>query len=174
MAKFIKPEAWDKARALFEAGKSLRDIEQQTKIPKGTIEYRAKKEDWQKGCLGQLITDKSSVDAKFQSLNQTQKTVVLNEVERLNKLKEFFSDKAIEVSNVALKSLERNPSTKAAFETMQTLEKGMKVSGVVPFYPNQKKASENNNENLDPLLAAREYYGLSDALHDAAKIIENT
>lgn len=166
MAKFIKPDSWDKARALFEAGKSLRDIEQQTKIPKGTIEYRAKKENWQKGFLGQLIVDKSTVDAQFQSLNQTQKTVVLNEVERLNKLKDFFSDKAIDVSNVALKSLERNPSTKAAFETMQTLEKGMKVSGVVPYYSNQAntKNDVNQNDKLDPLFAT--------ALKRAVEIIE--
>lgn len=50
-------EQWDKAKALFEADKSLRDIEKATGLDNSNIAKKAKAENWQRGVLPRLIHD---------------------------------------------------------------------------------------------------------------------
>ena len=56
MAK-ITLEDWNKAKMLFEAGKSLSAINLETGIDRALISKRAKKDEWVKGKTQQLILD---------------------------------------------------------------------------------------------------------------------
>lgn len=47
----ISQDKWDKAKALFEQGLSLSQIEDETEINKTSISKKAKQEEWQKGVL---------------------------------------------------------------------------------------------------------------------------
>lgn len=47
----IDKEIWNKAKALFEQGLSLSQIELETNINKTSISKQAKKENWEKGVL---------------------------------------------------------------------------------------------------------------------------
>ena len=81
MAKATQAQ-WDKAKALFEAGKSLREIELATGISKDSIGREAKKSEWQRGELRQLIQDSVRVSEGLRQLNETAREVVSNEVKK--------------------------------------------------------------------------------------------
>ena len=59
---------WDKAKALYEADKSLRQISDETRIDNSNIAKRAKKEEWQRGVLPKLIEDTARVREEFTAL----------------------------------------------------------------------------------------------------------
>jgi hypothetical protein len=71
-----KDKQWEKAKVLFEAGKSLREIEQETGIPRPTINRTSKKQGWQKGELRQLVASMANDRAIFETLETFQKEVV--------------------------------------------------------------------------------------------------
>lgn len=79
-------EQWRTAKALHESGKSLREISNLTNIAFTTIDYRAKKEGWNKGIIEQLIVDKIRVETDFRTLDSVQQQVVQKEVDRALKL----------------------------------------------------------------------------------------
>lgn len=77
-------EQWAKARALYEAGKSLRSIDKETGINYKSVENRVKNEGWKQGILSQQIADQLRVETGFSTLLPSQQDVVKNEVnERL-------------------------------------------------------------------------------------------
>ena len=54
----INKEVWDKARILFEHGKSLNDIAKELGINKGSISRKSKQEEWAKSSdLATLVDD---------------------------------------------------------------------------------------------------------------------
>ena len=53
----IAKEIWDKAKALFELGYTLQEIELETEINKSSISKKAKKENWEKSKNQQLKSD---------------------------------------------------------------------------------------------------------------------
>ncbi len=63
-------ESWLKAKSMFEAGKSLTNIESDTGISKGQISKKSKKENWQKETLKNLA--KREIDT----------TIIQNEIEK--------------------------------------------------------------------------------------------
>ncbi len=69
-------EKWDEARALYKAGKSLREIEKETGIPRPSIDRRAKKEGWTKDELRQLVAGMTRDKVVFETLNETEQKVV--------------------------------------------------------------------------------------------------
>jgi hypothetical protein len=91
MAK-VKPEVWAKAKALREAGKSLREIEKLLNIPFMTISDRAKKEEWEAGKTVQLIKDTIRVESEIRTLEAVQQEVVRDEVDKNVKMIEFFNN----------------------------------------------------------------------------------
>ena len=92
MAK-ANPATWAKARAMFEADKSFRDIAKNCPpLDSSNIAKVAKKEGWQRGLLPQLIIDKARVeaesariDAEFTTLLPQQQALVVKEVNERNK-----------------------------------------------------------------------------------------
>jgi hypothetical protein len=76
---------WDKAKALYEAGKSLREIELETGISKSTVADRAENDKngaWIKGKTVQLIQDVVRVSERIGQLNRTEADVVAKEVKK--------------------------------------------------------------------------------------------
>lgn len=53
----ISKELWQKAKTLFEIGKSLTDIAEVTGINKSSISKRAKNENWEKGKIQHLVEE---------------------------------------------------------------------------------------------------------------------
>ena len=58
----ISQELWLKAKALFEQGLSLNEIELETEINRSTISKKAKSERWQKAKHQQLKSDIIAID----------------------------------------------------------------------------------------------------------------
>jgi len=101
MAK-SSPEAWDKAKALYERGDSLRDIEKATGIPYKTIDNRAKKQGWGKGILAQHISDSVRVKTEFGTLGLAQQEVVAQEVDERTKHIQFFNNATVKNLSIML------------------------------------------------------------------------
>jgi hypothetical protein len=76
VAAKVSDEQWEEAKALYKAGKSLRDIEKETGIPRPTIDRKAKKEGWTKDELRQLVVDMTRDKVTFETLNETEQKVV--------------------------------------------------------------------------------------------------
>lgn len=70
---------WEKAKIMFEMGKSLNQISNELGIDKGNISKKAKKDNWQKGKLQPLIQDAVRVQEAFTTLSQPELAAVINE-----------------------------------------------------------------------------------------------
>jgi len=81
----ISQEKWDKAKALFEQGLSLSQIELETQINKTSISKKAKQEDWQKSKNQQLKHEIIEIDKEKSTLD----TKINTTVEKLSKLSDF-------------------------------------------------------------------------------------
>lgn len=81
----ISQDKWDKAKALFEQGLSLSQIELETQINKTSISKKAKQEDWQKSKNQQLKHEIIEIDKEKSTLDAKINTTV----EKLSKLSDF-------------------------------------------------------------------------------------
>ena len=81
----ISQELWDKAKALFEQGLSLNQIELETEINRSTISKKAKIENWVKAKNQQLKADIKAIDKEKSTLDSKINTAV----EKLSKLSDF-------------------------------------------------------------------------------------
>ena len=94
---------WQKAKALFEAGKSLSDINKETGLDRATVSKRAKKDGWEKGIYQQLIVDGARVKAEISTLDSTVLNVVEKEIEERTKHLHFFTHAAVKNVQEAMK-----------------------------------------------------------------------
>ena len=98
MAK-SKPN-WVKAKAMFEAGKSFRQIEAETGIDNSNISKRAKKEFWERTAeIPKLIADAVSVQERITALDVPQQAIVtadiknaVEEMEKKRRYQEFLEN----------------------------------------------------------------------------------
>lgn len=81
----ISKDKWDKARALFEQGLSLSQIELETQINKTSISKKAKQEEWKKSKNQQLKYEIIEIDKEKSTLDAKINTTV----EKLSKLSDF-------------------------------------------------------------------------------------
>ena len=81
----ISQEMWNKAKALFEQGLSLNQIELETEINRSTISKKAKIENWTKAKNQQLKADIKAIDKEKSTLDIKINTAV----EKLSKLSDF-------------------------------------------------------------------------------------
>lgn len=128
---------WAQAKALYEAGESLRDIENETKINNGNISKRAKKEGWQRGKLQQITADKvlnliekKAIDERITALSKQEREIV--EIAVIDKLAlaNYFHDAGKEVAEIALQALRDEPTPNNAKATMEALKAGRIVTGL--------------------------------------------
>jgi len=156
MAK-SKPD-WIKAKAMFEAGKSLRQIAAECFIDNSNISKRAKKDGWQRTAeLPQLIADAVSVEKRITALDLPQQTAVTAEIAKQLEGMQFYNTHARIVSKIALKSLQADMTPQNAKTTMSTLKEGLIVEGIVPFYPNAPTINNTNAQQtvVEPVLRPR-------------------
>ena len=140
MAK-TNPEIWAKARALFEADKSFREIARRCyPLDSSNIAKIAKKENWQRGILPQLIVDKARVDAEsaridaeFTTLLPQQQAVVVKEVNERNKHIQFFTNATLKNCQIMMKKVDDDADFADHKVVQDTLTKGKEtVLGKTP------------------------------------------
>ena len=166
MAK-ATPEIWGKARALFEADKSFRDIAKHCPpLDSSNIAKIAKKEGWQRGVLPpiirdkarvdaefttvlpRLISDKVRVDAEFTTLLPQQQEVVVREIDERNKHIKFFTSATIKNCKTMMQKVDDDADFADHKLVQDTLSKGKEtVLGKEPAQViNNTNAQQNNND----------------------------
>jgi hypothetical protein len=149
---------------LYEAGKSLRDIELETTIPRNTVDRTAKKEAWVHNGMGQLIHDAARVASDLGQLNGTAKQVVSQEVKKavdVDAIGDAWDMIIGHAANASKRILARPDATSNDVLNIVKAGETSKVTlGKLPrFSPTQNAVKvEVNNEKRDPLLSGREYY----------------
>ena len=115
---------WDKAKALYEADKSLRQISDETRIDNSNIAKRAKKEEWQRGVLPKLIEDTARVREEFTALLPHQQRVVEDAVtERLKHL-EFFKRSTMKNLSTMMRKVDETITIQEHTQAQNALQKG--------------------------------------------------
>ncbi len=77
-----KISRFETARALYESGKSFREIEYETYLPRSTLQRHAAKQGWQKGCLIPLIQEGVRLAQMMAGLSDDDRRYIENEVAR--------------------------------------------------------------------------------------------
>lgn len=141
----ISKDTWEGVRVLFESGKSLKDIELDTGINKGTISRKAKKCNWVKMKLQPLkdeIKDfeeeKATLDAKKSNL--VDKIATLSDFD-ITKLDGIIADE------IGIKSSLFSTASLAVIRANQMLTKNKKtVMSKVDLYEDGKKIATQYEE----------------------------
>ena len=164
MAK-IKPD-WIKAKALFEVGKSLRDIAKESFIDHSRIGKIAKKEGWERlPGIPQLVTDAVSVEMRKATLCPQVLDIVDKAVDKQLEGMAFYSSHARIVTKIALKSLQQDMTPSNAKTTMATLKEGLIVEGLVPFYPSAPQVNTQVNTQ-DSRKTINDFYQDTQTIND--------
>ena len=165
MAK-ANPATWAKARAMFEADKSFRDIAKNCPpLDSSNIAKVAKKEGWQRGLLPQLIIDKARVeaesariDAEFTTLLPQQQALVVKEVNERNKHIQFFTNATLKNCSSMMKKVDNDTEFAEHKFVQDTLFKGKEtVLGKEPTNViNNTNALQNNELRTITIIKAEE------------------
>lgn len=146
---------WARAKALFEAGKSLREIGDAVGIPYKTIDNRAKRENWNKGVLAQLITDTARVSKEFGTLEMAQQQVVSKEVSYQLMASEFFNKATLKNCTLMMKKVDESTDIINHRIAQETLNKGREnVLGKTPDSTTNVQINTGDN-NKPPLVGFR-------------------
>jgi hypothetical protein len=123
MARQTKGD-WDKAKALYEADKSLRQISDETRIDNSNIAKRAKKEEWQRGVLPKLIEDTARVREEFTALLPHQQRVVEDAVIERLKHVEFFKRSTMKNLSTMMRKVDETITIQEHTQAQNALQKG--------------------------------------------------
>ncbi|MGB4498358.1 MAG: hypothetical protein WBI40_06645 [Methylococcaceae bacterium] len=147
---------WAQARALYEAGEPLRDIESATGIDNSNISKRAKKEGWNRGVLPQIIDDKvlnliekKAIDERITALLPQSREIVETAVIDKLTLANYFHDSGKEVAEIAMQALRDEPSTYNAKNTMETLKTGRIVTGLDAMHASLATINNLQQTNIE-------------------------
>ena len=139
-----KVSDWGRARALYEAGKSLREISKDTHIDNSNISKRAKKENWSRTGLPELIADAVRVHEEITALELPQQGVVTAEIARILEAKKFYATNARKVVKYGISALSAEPTAQSMKTVLDGMKTGMIVEGLVPFYPDKTTVAISN------------------------------
>jgi hypothetical protein len=148
MASKITSDLWDKARSLFEADKSFREIAKRCPpLDSSNIAKKAKKEGWQRGVLPQLIIDKARIDAEFTTLLPRQQAVVVKEVDERNRYLQYFNNSTMRNISIMMKKVNIDTDISEHRVIQSTLKEGKEtVLGKTPdTVINNSNAQQNNH-----------------------------
>jgi hypothetical protein len=147
-------EDWDVVKAFYERGLSLSEIVAREEVvitDRSTISKEAKKKGWVKGSKSTTVEKEvtakqmlSEVRVEKSTYNSTEAEIHADIVNRKLDALEFYATSARLVAKIGLKALTDDRTSVNAKITMDTLEKGLKVEGAVPYYPNQPTFSNTN------------------------------
>lgn len=151
----ISKDIWNKAKAYFEAGKSLTYISDTLNINKSNISRKAKKEQWVKGKTQQLKADIIDLEHKKATISQ-QNATLTQQVATLDDFEITTLDEMIQ-EETKLKSLIFNATVLNVIRTNEHLTKNTKLEkinvgdGIQNFEPVALGSSDFKNiqETLD-------------------------
>lgn len=149
---------FDKARALFEAGKSSREIEKKTGIPASTILHRSKKEGWVKNNLVQVIAERARVlddvvqlEQTIEQLSNAQKDIVIIESNRIAKVKRQ-RDSIVDIAMNRIKAELATCEGKDIKVLVEAADRACIMSEAAPrFNPVASTQISNTNQVLMPV-----------------------
>jgi hypothetical protein len=141
-----KPAIWDKARAMYEANISYREIGKALNIPFNTVYNRAKKEEWNRTLLEHVIVETVQSKIDFCSLNMEH--IVSTEVDKRLKGFDFYQSQARKVVKLGIEALKQSPTEQGMKTVLDGMKSGMQVEGLVPFYPNSTINNVNAQQNV--------------------------
>ena len=161
-------EQWERAKTLFELGKSLSEIQNETGIDRSYVNKKALKEKWSKGFIPQIvdakvknIEEKFKIDRVLSTLSPQQQSTVVSEAERILQGKDWYAKAARKVAARTVQSLDGFVEGKDFKSAADALVACMKAESLVPYYAPTQKADvkiDINEKPLDPLLSGREHY----------------
>jgi predicted transcriptional regulator len=143
------PEILAKARALFEAGKSLREIEADTGISPATLSRISKKEGWKKDELKQLVSSMAQDRVTFETLEATQKEVVSQLVDDDVKRLFNFRKRRDKIAELAYDRLEKEIPFCEVQHVKPLIEAADKVSVMVGDNPRFNPNATTNLTNIN-------------------------
>jgi predicted transcriptional regulator len=147
-------------KALFEAGKSLSDINKDTGIDRASVSKRAKKDGWEKGIYQQLIADGSRVKAEISTLSSTVLNVVEKEIEERTKHITFLN-------NLTLKNLSvMSKKVNADFEMVEHKIFQETVNKASELLLGKEPATVINNTNAQQNIISSIRREIIDPTHD--------
>jgi len=149
MAK-ASPEKWEKAKALYEKGASLRDIEAELDIPYKTIDNRAKVKGWVKGILAQHIADAIRVKEEFGTMNLAQQDVVSKSVSEAIARREWLDKANMIVAQTVMKKLSMDKS-EASYQDLNAASTTLGRTKDNVFGKSPDVAVQVNNQLAQPI-----------------------
>lgn len=167
----ISQEIWNKAKALFEQGLSLSEIELETEIKRSSISKKAKQENWNKSINQQLKADIKAIDNQKSTLDAKINTTV----EKLSKLSDFeitILDEQI-YNETGIKSLLFSTANLSLIRKNQMLTKNTKqVLDYETFYNDDGKPISKKPVAVDIELSPIDYKSLDDGIDRNAITLE--
>ena len=133
---------FEKAKALFGMGKTPRQIEAELKIPKTTIERKAKEQGWSKGGLGQLVQDTVSLAENLGQKSGAERDAVQLEAERVLKAKGY-------IENTSLLVLKRIGELTKKEDTLAGLNQGASAIKTLMTTLNIPVSAPKTEEKID-------------------------
>lgn len=144
------PQQWATARALYEADKSLRDIEKATGLDYSNLAKKAKSENWQRGVLPGLILDTvraseelTTLKEEITLLNLPQQEVVNAEVKRIT----GYRQRRDTIAHIAYNRIETELQNCEPFLIKQLVEATDKVGVMVEIAPRFATPGSLNLQN---------------------------
>lgn len=168
----IDKEIWNKARALFEQGLSLSQIELETNINKTSISKQAKKENWEKAKIQQLKADIKAIDKEKSTLDAKINTTV----EKLSKLSDFditILDEQIQ-DETGRKSLLFSTANLSLIRKNQILTKNTKqVVEYETHYSDDGKPLMKSPKTIEIELSPADYKAIDEGIDKNAITLEH-
>lgn len=167
----ISQEIWDKAKALFEQGLSLSDIELETGINRTSISKKAKNENWSKSKNQQLKAEIKAIDKEKSTLDAKINTTV----EKLSKLSDFeitILDEQIQ-DETGIKSLLFSTANLSLIRKNQMLTKNTKqVIDYETIYDDNGKVVGKKPVAVDIELSPIDYKSIDEGIDKNAITLE--
>ena len=168
----IDKEIWNKAKALFEQGLSLSQIELETNINKTSISKQAKKENWEKAKIQQLKADIKAIDKEKSTLDVKINTTV----EKLSKLSDFditILDEQIQ-DETGRKSLLFSTANLSLIRKNQMLTKNTKqVVEYETHYSDDGKPLMKSPKTIEIELSPSDYKAIDEGIDKNAITLEH-
>lgn len=145
-----KLQNWERAKALYGAGKTPRQIEDEIGIPRATFQRKANEEGWIKGNLSQDIKDVARVSQLLSQKSEPERAIIEKEASKILKAKGLHLDAGIMLAELVLEVAKEERTTKSILNATQALTNTAKLTGVVDFYPPKEKSKTEINIQHQP------------------------
>jgi len=164
-------EIWDKAKCLYELGKSLQEIADDCNFKdKTTISRRAKKDNWEKHKIQQLKTDIIGIEEENTTL-EAKKTTAVQKLAKLQDYEITILDKVIQ-DETGNKSLLFSTANLSLIRKNQLLTKNTKtILSKEDYYEDGKKIMTKEIEIEIPL-SPNDLKSLDEGIEVNAKSLE--